>query len=71
MLTVYILAMYDVHVCSELMYSFNAQNGCSPLYVASQEGHIEVVDTLLKSGANPNQATTVCVLFTLSMYTVC
>jgi len=38
---------------------FTAQNGISPLYVASQEGQTEVVDSLLKNGADPNHTTTV------------
>ena len=38
------------------------QNGASPLYAASQEGHTEVVDTLLENGVDPNLATTVCTL---------
>ena len=41
-------------------FSFTVQNGASPLYVASQEGHSEVVDVLVKAGAYVNQATTVC-----------
>ena len=36
------------------------QDGLSPLYSASQEGHTEIVDMLLKKGADPNLATTVC-----------
>ena len=39
--------------------SSTAQDGASPLHAASEEGHTEVVDTLLKSGADPNLATTV------------
>lgn len=39
--------------------SFTVQDGSSPLHVASKKGHNEVVDTLLKNGANPNQADTV------------
>ena len=35
------------------------QDGLSPLYVASREGHSEVVDILLEGGANPNLACTV------------
>ena len=31
------------------------QNGASPLFIASQEGHSEVVDVLVKNGANVNQ----------------
>ena len=36
--------------------TFITQNGLTSLYVASYKGYIEVVDTLLKNGANPNQA---------------
>ena len=35
------------------------QDGFSPLYVACQKGYKDIVDTLLKSGANVNLATTV------------
>ena len=35
------------------------QSGASPLYIACQRGHIDVVDTLLKGGADPNLACTV------------
>ena len=35
------------------------QDGSSPLYVAYQNGHEKIVDTLLKNGANVNLATTV------------
>ena len=31
------------------------QDGASPLFIASQEGHSEVVDVLVKNGANVNQ----------------
>ena len=31
------------------------QNGCSPLYVASEMGHTDVVDILLRSGADVHQ----------------
>lgn len=41
------------------MISFTIQNGVSPLYVASQAGQTEVVDTLLNCGADPNLANTV------------
>ena len=44
-----------------LISSLAVQNGTSPLYVASQEGHSEVVDVLVKAGADVNQAwTKVC-----------
>lgn len=39
--------------------SSTLQDGCSPLYMASAAGHIEVVDELLRSGAPPNPSTTV------------
>lgn len=35
------------------------QDGYSPLHAASEEGHANVVDSILKSGANPNLATEV------------
>ena len=37
---------------------FHIQKGCSALYVASQNGHTDVVDILLKKGADVNQTTT-------------
>ena len=46
----------------------------SPLYVATQEGHTEVVGTLLRYGADPNLATKVLGLtccFTSYMCTCC
>lgn len=39
--------------------SLFVQTGVTPLYGASEEGHSEVVDTLLKSGSDPNLATMV------------
>lgn len=45
------------------------QDGISPLAVASQFGHTEVVDALLNYGADPNQATMVQkTLFALMLY---
>ena len=35
------------------------QGGVSPLHTASEEGHTEIVDTLLRRGADPNLATMV------------
>lgn len=46
------------------------QDGISPLYAASKEGHAEVVDTLLKSGADPNLVTMVWILVCLHLCTV-
>ena len=39
-------------------FLITAQGGYSPLYVASQNGHTEVVDILLNSGADVHQANT-------------
>ena len=39
-------------------YSLTVQNGASPLYVASQEGHSDVVDILLEAGADVHRTTT-------------
>ena len=39
-------------------FSLTVQNGSSPLYVASEKGHTEVVDVLVKAGADVHQATT-------------
>ena len=38
----------------------------SPLYTASNMGRIEIVDALLKNGADPNLACTVCELVSIS-----
>ena len=46
----------ELSVVSSL--SLYIQDGHSPLFVASQEGHSEVVDVLLKAGADIHQATT-------------
>lgn len=35
------------------------QEGVTPLYLASEHGHKDVVDPLLKNGANPDLATKV------------
>ena len=36
----------------------HVQNGGSPLYAASQEGHTDVVDILIEAGADVHQART-------------
>ena len=49
---------------------FTVQNGCSPLYVASQGGHTDIVDILLRSGADVHQAT-IEVYYNIAQATVC
>ena len=47
---------FHVTVQPLVMMTFVLQDGCSPLYVASLKGHLDVVKTLLEAGANINQA---------------
>ena len=47
---------YHIVLCVMYMYTFTLQEGGSPLYVASREGHCDVVDILLKNGANVDLA---------------
>ena len=56
-----------------IVVSFTVQNGASPLYTASQEGHTDVVDILVKAGADVNQAETVVhvCLFELANTQIC
>ena len=42
---------------------FTVQDGFSPLYVASQNGHTDVVDLLLKAGADIHQMAKVLPLY--------
>ena len=62
----HLYSLYWIFVASinksqvNLLFAFlYTQDGFSPLYVACQEGHKEIVDTLLKNGANVNLANTV------------
>ena len=42
----------------DLFYSFTPyQDNATPLYMASQEGHYDVVQTLVRAGADVNIAT--------------
>ena len=36
-----------------------SQDDATPVFVASQEGHTQVVDILIRNGADPNLADTV------------
>ena len=44
----------DIHQCSTVLNAL--QNGCSPVCAASEKGHTEVVDLLLKAGADIHRA---------------
>ena len=39
-----------------ILMGFVLQDGRSPLYMASREGHLDVVKTLIEAGANIHQA---------------
>ena len=58
------IAMDMLHCILNLSISVGLclQDGASPLYVASWEGHTDVVDILIKAGADIHQATKVCVI---------
>ena len=57
----------NLDTCHSFTYTITIQDGASPLYAASQEGHTDVVDILVKAGADVNQATTVVCLFELGV----
>ena len=40
----------------KILMGFVLQNGLSPLHIASQEGHGDIVKTLIKAGASIDQA---------------
>lgn len=44
------------------------QKGFSPLYMAAQENHLEVVKFLLENGANQSLPTEVCVYEILTVW---
>ena len=43
-----------------------SQDGTTPLFMASQNGHTKVADVLIKNGADPNLAKTVSTEYYLS-----
>ena len=44
-----------------LVVLFSLQNGASPLYMAAQEGHLDVCRLLIEQGANINSQRKVCI----------
>ena len=53
-LTMMLQLQPDMYMC--IVLSLTVQGGFSPLYAASQEGHTEIVDLLVRAGADVNQA---------------
>ena len=45
------MAGWGIYVYHAYVYHIHTQDGYSPLYCASQEGHDEVVEMLLHAGA--------------------
>ena len=43
-------------MCSSIAHISVIQEGTNPLYIASQKGDTEVVDTLIRAGVSVNQA---------------
>ena len=52
------ITKYTINQCTTENELNILQNGVNPMYAASLEGHTDVVDALLKAGADPNQACT-------------
>ena len=50
--------MLNVFHAQKIFCCCQTQNGASPVYAASQEGHTEVVDLLVQAGADIHLATT-------------
>ena len=57
----FLIPNVDLFLCCVLsLFPFpHAQDGITPLYVACQNGHKQIVIVLLESGANANLSTTV------------
>ena len=55
-------------MCSSIAHISVIQDGATPLYVASQFGHTDVVDTLIRAGVSVNQA---CMVWRLLYYNDC
>ena len=53
-----------MYVITHFLSILYIQDGATPLYMASQDGHTTTVDVLLRNGADPNIATNVSVVYT-------
>ena len=56
----FLVCLYKICINNYNILSSTAQNGTSPLYIASQNGHTQIVELLLRKGADPNLTYTVC-----------
>lgn len=54
--------MYPHHITCHTIFSFTVQDGRSPLYRASQEGHRDIVHLLLQAGADVHHIDNVLLL---------
>ena len=54
---------HNIFMCIYTILSFTVQYGASPLFMASQNGHTDIVDLLLKAGADVHQTYTVLLLY--------
>ena len=60
------MCVYEHSISSSTM-----QGGFTSLYLASQEGHTEILDILLTKGADPNLTTKVCMSIMDSLSLTC
>ena len=51
--------MNEVEYPLGVMMGFVLQNGLTPLVIASNNGHLEIVKSLIEAGANVNHTTKV------------
>ena len=67
----YVAFLQDMFYCHSTFIStcyYLAQTGATPLFIASQKGHSEVVKILIKNGADVDLARKVCRYNVLSHY---
>ena len=51
--------MNELRYPEGVMMGFVLQDGCTPVGVASQNGHLEIVKRIIETGANVNQTSKV------------
>ena len=57
--------MNEVEYPLGVMMGFVLQNGATPLVFASQNGHVEIVKSLIDAGTNVNHTTKVVIINTI------